>query len=252
MADDLKPVHRLVLWRLIGAGGGDWLKSISPEPKPAVRKLLEQKGLIEALTVRNPSSGRSCLRLEVTDQGWQWAAAHMDERVGASPCASEALHLVLSALNDFFQHEGLTPAEIFRQTARSNRASGFGSGKPKNGGRHPGIRRLSDRPSNGENFPGESPFYPSIPVPIVEASIKRAYLELTAGIPEKKVRLAYLRQRVDLPKDDFDAVLTQMVREDKVVLDAIPNLSEITEEDQRAAVRMVPGGEQHLVALKSS
>jgi hypothetical protein len=80
----------------------------------------------------------------------------------------------------------------------------------------------------------------------VEARIRSAYLTLTRGASKQRVLLKDLRRQVDAPRQEVDDALLAMQERRLLVLMKLDNPSELTSDDEAAALR-VAGNPRHLL-----
>jgi hypothetical protein len=113
MNDEIKPIELLFLWRLAVVGGGDWLKEIKPDPKPAARKRLAAVGLIEQEKRKSPSGRGTPQFISLTDRGWGWLGDHLDADLSTkSPAGTMVLHKLLSRLKTFIDQNKISLGEL--------------------------------------------------------------------------------------------------------------------------------------------
>lgn len=111
-----------------------------------------------------------------------------------------------------------------------------------------GLDRFCDR----ENRQLADVFQPGVDGGVdLETQIRRAYHKL-APRPGEPVHLARLRPLLNgAAKDDVDAVLKTLGRQQVVTLTPNPNGKDVTAEDRDAAVR-IGGDENHMIAIEES
>lgn len=209
MSASFTPTQTLILWYLIGKGGSAWRSEIRPEPSAVDRKALEKERIITS-----EKRGRS-IWMEVTDTGWAWANDHLDSTLPTrTRSAGPILQAWLTHLHAFLKRRGIALAEIV--TSADELALKVVEAKSP--------AQLEDR-------------------------IRRAYLEVTGGSWNQRVRLAELRRRLDgVTKEALDAALLNMQQASKLVLFRLDNQREITEDDRQSALLL--GGEpRHVVRL---
>jgi hypothetical protein len=84
----------------------------------------------------------------------------------------------------------------------------------------------------------------------VEDQVKRAYLGVTAGSWNKRVRLSELRMLLDdIQRAELDNVLIQMQQGGELVLYPLDNPQEITAADRDAAIA-IGGTRLHIVYMR--
>ena len=250
MEEKLTTAHRLTLWRLAVAGGIEWAKSIVPKLTPAVREKLVDLGLVRVHREKDPKSKRPSLKLELTAEGWNWTAANMKmELLEGSPGAGDVLQHLMAVLHERFAESEITPEDVFR-SAKAKKIAGKPAEEapakaekpdkpaPKKAAPPVKASRREDavevveedvffepdkprtEPAAREKesaLPGR--FHTRMPASIVDASIKRGYLDTTRGYIEVPVSIGELRWRVHLEQHEFDEALARMRRESKLEID---------------------------------
>jgi hypothetical protein len=107
MSPSPTPKQVLILWYLIGKGGGAWRGEIRPEPRGKDRKALEKAKL-----TTSEKRGRS-IWIEVTDTGWAWANDHLGAPL---PTRTQSAGLILQTwlthLQSFLRRQGLALADV--------------------------------------------------------------------------------------------------------------------------------------------
>ena len=211
MSPSLTPTQTLILWCIIGKGGGAWRSEVKPEPSAADRKALEK-----ARAITSEKRGRS-LWLEVTETGWAWANDHLNAPLPSkTQSAGPILQSWLAYLHAFMQRRGIALAEIM---AGSNEAQAKPDG-------------LTREASNSR-----------------ETQVRHAYLDATGGAWNERVRLSELRRRLaGVPRQLLDAVLLKMQQASALVLFRLDNQREITDEDREAAL-LIAGEPRHVLRM---
>ena len=235
MSASLTPTQTLILWYLLGRGGSAWLMDIRPEPRTAkVWRDLERAGLVmsekrhrEARPTKGPHKSRGSARgvknprqtnslwIEVTDAGWAWANSNLSSPVPAKTLsAGPILQAWLTRLHAFMERRGITLAEIVGAVSDSNNV---------------------DRETQTA----------------LETRIRQAYLQVTGGAWNQRVRLSDLRGLLGgVERSALDAALLKMQQAARLVLFRLDNQREITDEDRQAALLL--GGEpRHVLRMES-
>jgi hypothetical protein len=84
----------------------------------------------------------------------------------------------------------------------------------------------------------------------LDRQIETAYLSLSEGKPNVRVRLADLRDALSgVPREDLDATLLNMATSGEVSLYRLDNPLEISPRDRDAILRTPSGEERHVVYL---
>ena len=209
MSASLTPTQTLILWCLIGKGGGAWRSDVKPEPSASDRKALEK-----TRAITSEKRGRS-LWLEVTETGWAWANDHLNAPLPSrTQSAGPILQSWLSYLHAFMRRRGIALAEIMaevmRQTKPDDRPAR--NNALRNTG-HTGLSRRDWR-----------------------------RLERTCAT----LSTENLLPRV--PRQRLDVVLLKMQQASALVLFRLDNQREITEEDREAAL-FIAGEPRHVLRM---
>lgn len=201
----------LFLWRLALAGGADWLKDIKPDLKAPARDRMEEDGLIEKDQRAREGRGRKQRYYTLTDRGWQWLSEHLDTPIQTrSPASTGILALLLAKLHAHLDSKGLSLAEFVQPQAEAGDAGRDG----------------------------------------LDRRIESAYLSLSQGKPNVRVRLADLRDALPgIPREDLDATLLDLATSGKASLYPLDNPLEIGPRDRAATLRTRSGEERHVVYL---
>ena len=208
MSASLTPQQTLILWSLISKGGQAWKKHMKPELKPAMQRALKAAKLISVEQRHDESTRRDAAWIEVTDEGWAWANDHLASPLPTrTQSAGPILQAWLTHLHTFLRQRGLALADVIAARAE---------------------------PTRKDAEPG-SPI-------ALEDRIRRAYLDVTGGVWNQRVRLSELRRRLHgVANDALDATLLKMQQASKLVLFRLDNQREITDADRQAALHI--GGE---------
>ena len=211
MNHEIKPLELLFLWRLAVAGGGDWLKDIKPDPESPARKRLQADGVIEQEKRKPPSGGRAAQFVSLTDKGWGWLGDHLDADLSTrTPAGTAVLHRLLLRLKTFIDQKQLSLGDLLLP----------GTGK-------------------SEDDEGD-----------MEDRVSRAYLSLSKGQMNVRVRIADLRHLLDsIPRLKLDQALLDMASSGKASLYRLDNPAEIQAEDRDAVLLTPSGEERHIVYL---
>jgi hypothetical protein len=211
MSHEIKPLEALFLWRLAVGGGGDWLKDIKPDPQSPARKKLETNGLIEQVKQKPPSGRGTALYVSLTDRGWGWLGSHLDSELKSrTPAGTEVLQRLLLRLKLFLDQKQLSLSDLISPSAI------------------PG--------NDGGND--------------VEDRLTMAYLALTNGQSNVRVRIADLRHHLSsISRVKFDQALLDMASSGKASLYRLDNPTEIRPEDRDAVLRTPSGEDRHIAYL---
>lgn len=209
------PLQTLFLWRLLANGGGEFWKDVKPAIDAKDRKLLEAAGLI-AVEKRKQTTAKNrsvaALHVALTEQGWDWAASHLDAEISTkSTAAGPILRDVLKKL------------KVHLERSRTALAD-FIAGPPS----PPGGERLD-----------------------LCQRIRQAYCRTSGGQWNVRVRLADLRRALaDVPRKDLDEALLAMERGGSAVLYSLDDPQETRPEDQAAGLENSLGIRRHIVYIE--
>ncbi|MDT7803164.1 MAG: hypothetical protein QOI78_6597 [Actinomycetota bacterium] len=152
---------------------------------------------------------------QLTDRGWAWCEAEMNEQAPPPPrpqsVLCSALYLVLSGLGGFLRQEKLRPADVF-----------------------------------GVKVDGEPE--PQAESEDLEGRIRIAYRELVKE-PRGWVGLVDLRPKLGEPADEVDAVLKELSAAGKIHLVPEDNRKALTAAHHEAAIR-IGGEDNHLLSIE--
>jgi hypothetical protein len=155
------------------------------------------------------------------------------------------LQFLMAALDERLAETGLTPEDVFRRSEARERSGAGAKAEPDKAARARLKKAASAEAIRKEEsggvveedvfFKPEAPraepvsrekepaprerFQPRMPSPIVDAAMKRGYLDATRGYFEVPVSIGDLRGRVRLEPREFDHALARMLREGKLEID---------------------------------
>jgi hypothetical protein len=188
----LTKAQRLILFAILAAPDGGALQK---DLRPTLSKQ-DRDGLVKAGLLSATKRGRG-LWLEVTDQGWRWAEAHLDAEL---PEGAAVLQAWLGRLKAYIVAQDLRLADVLAA---------------------PQTRRAPD--------------------------LRAAYLAVTGGALNQRVRLADLRARLGAgDRPAFDEALGEAHGRDGLHLSSSDNPPELTDAD-RAAALVYKGEPMHFV-----
>lgn len=215
MSIELDPLQRLLLWRLAVSVEGEFLKDINTSLSAAKRKALVREGFISERKKRHPESNRYAGFLTLEDQGWAWCQQHLtDEIKTRSTQTTPILEKLLKLLAQYLQ--------------TSDAPSSLGQF----------ILRASQQQASATSGVGDI--------------IRRTCLELTNGRTNARIRLADLRNRIDIARSTLDETLLEMERAGDLSLYPLDDPQEIREEDRQASLKTQTGHERHLIYYEGS
>ncbi|VEN74861.1 conserved hypothetical protein [Candidatus Desulfarcum epimagneticum] len=222
------PIQTLALWRLLFSDDPAPMQSrLKPRLTPAQRKELADAGLI-CLSKR----GRA-FYVELTEKAWAWAEKNLDAPFSRTVNAAAPFACLLSALKRHMAAENIPLTEILRPKENGEKhKKAETSRNAVSPGR--GIRRGKDH----EKDQGKK-------------RIKAACLEASGGRLNVRIRLARLREIADdIPPRTLEAIIRDMQLDGTAVLYPLDDPSEITPEDEAAAV-LVMGRKNHILYMTS-
>jgi hypothetical protein len=214
----LSPLQTLILWRLLADGGEGFANDLKPKLSAKDRRVLESVGLVENSSRKKSDrkGARATSYLVLTEQGWAWAADHLDAPVPTrSPASGPILHAIMSRLKRHLKQTGGSLADFIL--------------------------------SSDEADPVEA---------VVELSqqVLSVYLKLSQGRPGVRVYLADLRRELsernrELSREELDSELLNLERLGRLVLYPLDNPQEIRPEDSAAAIPNSAGDPRHIIYI---
>lgn len=107
MAQRLSQQETLLLWALLGRGGGSFQTQLGGKVDSKRRDALKKSGLIQV-----EKRGGKGFWLEVTDKGWSWASENLSAPLPTKAQAGLVLQAWLSRLEAYMRANNVTLAEI--------------------------------------------------------------------------------------------------------------------------------------------
>jgi len=210
LSEHIPPILVLLMWNLLFTGD----EPMVSKAKPGVDK--KKLGpLLDAGLVVLEKRGRAG-HIVLTDRAWQWAEDNLDAPFSTSTNVTIALRGLLPRLKNYLKQSGTPLAEILSAVA-------------------PPIAAVEDAP----------------PAPAaIDEAIRSAYLALSGGQWETRVRLVHLRERLAaFPRNEQDAALLQMQAAGRLVLYRLDDPQDTFDAD-RAAALYLGSDARHLVYMK--
>ena len=257
MAFDPSPIQTLALWSLFFTDKAPPMQSkLAPRLDPRQRKELVDAGLI---TLKK--KGRAS-HVFLTEKAWAWAAAHLDAPFSHTKNAAPPLASLLATLKKYMDSQGIPLVEILNPAktpslARKEFSSSHGrqpdgrqTDAPKAARPQPSPEDLAKPIPPGQKTSGSAAF--GDPKERLEQRVKRAYLDASGGRWDVRVRMADIRKKlVDIPPTSLDAILRKMQLDQKLVLYPLDEPSEISPEDDAAAV-VAGGRKNHILYMTAT
>jgi hypothetical protein len=207
------PLQTLLLWRLLANEGGDFWKYVKPQESKD-RNVLAAAGLVatEKRKESDAKGSRPILFVFLTEQGWNWAADHLDADFSqTSNATGPVLRAILSKLK--------------LHLARSNTSLADFICPPKQTCLKSDIE-MRDR-------------------------VRQGYFQASGGRWNVRVRLADLRRALtDVPRDQLDQTLLAMERQEGLVLYPLDDPQEIHGEDEAAGLANTLGIRRHILCIE--
>lgn len=204
------PKQALALLDLLLTSEEPAVSKVKPELKPAERETLAKEGLIEL-----EQRGRS-KHIVITDKVWDCALDDLIVEGTKSPYAATVLQHLLERLKDYLRSNDISLAEFL----------------------HFQNKKIADSANTeiaSENLAKE---------------IRKAYLEVSGGRYNVRVRLSELRQHLDnLPRAEIDKTLGEMELAGQLSLMTLDDPQEIRSEDEKAAIDL-GGPKRHILYMK--
>ncbi|MBI1309962.1 hypothetical protein GC176_01545 [bacterium] len=216
------PLQTLLLWRLLADDGGAFQQGLKPDlPKPR-RDPLVKAGLLEVVKRRKADGGRPVNYLQLTDAGWEWAAAHLDAEVSPrSTAAGPILRSLLTKLKTHLSHQNLSLADFVRPP-----------GEEKGAGRESRIEDVATGAVSATD------------------RVRRVCERLAQSHRGVRIYLADVRRELgDLSCDAVDSALRELERDRTLVLYPLDNPQEIRPQDADAALNNSAGRPRHIAYL---
>ncbi len=222
---EFKPNPRqvLYLWKLLVSDEGIPLGQVAPATAKE-RNELEKNELLDVSPKRKTPKGGYAKYVTLSDAGWLWATENMNAEISKSQEASVVLHQVFCKLGDFLKkNEEMALAALLAPMAAATAP--------------PLLEAVED--NEKEKHPEN-----------LEDMIRDAYYRLSDGKWNFRVRLYELRQALpNASRSELDAKLLSMQKEKKLVIYKLDDPSEITPEDDQAAIDIL-GTKKHIVYME--
>lgn len=235
MAFAPNPKQALFLWKMITGETPEIREPMQskarPELKTGERQLLLDHGYLDAVP-----RGPRAKHLRLTDKAWAWAgrSADIELMISRGTDGAVALQGLLRRLIPYLQRQGIPLADLYSDSSGD-------LGNPNES-----SKAISAHSAAGVTTTGK---VKEDIRPLVDR-IRNACVALTAGRPNRDLRLTSLRARLaHTPRNDMDAALIRMHEAGQIALYRDDNSSEVTAEDERDAL-MVGGAPRHILYLK--
>lgn len=218
MGDGISQLLVLLMWNLLFTGDEPMVSKAKPGVTSAKLKPLLNAGLI-VLEKRGRGN-----HIVLTDRAWQWAEENLDAEFSTSPNASIALRGLLPKLKHYLKTTGTPLAEVLAAIE-------------------------PEAPATPADTPAAAPAEPQ-PRPTIEDAIRDAYLALSGGRWDTRVRLAQLRERLAAyPRANLDNALLRMQTAGRLVLYRLDDPQDTFDADRDAALYL-GSDPRHLVYMK--
>ena len=211
-AKSSEPMDRLLLLRLALDGGEVSNKAFLPKMTKDYRDRLVKAGYLEAPKKKPATGGAPSIHLIVTEAGWGWLAQNLVGELPARANTVKPLTRLLELLKLDLDHRQTTLGEFIAAAVK------------------PPTTLTPRRP-------------------LIQL-IQEAYLTLSSGRENVRVRLADLRRKLaDVSRSDLDAALIEAAGQGRLALYGLDDPLDIHPEDREAAIRTPTGLERHIVYL---
>lgn len=215
MSESLPPILVLLMWNLLFTDD----EPMVSKAKPGVDKK-KLAPLLDAGLVVLEKRGRAS-HIVLTDRAWQWAEDNLDAPFSTSTNVTIALRGLLPRLKHYLKQSGTPLAEILGAVEPPNAPAAAASSAPA-----------------------------ETKAPAIDGAIREAYLALSRGQWETRVRLAHLRERLAAyARQDQDTALLQMQAAGRLVLYRLDDPQDTFDAD-RAAALYLGSDARHLVYMK--
>ena len=212
MSESMPPILVLLMWNLLFTGD----EPMVSKAKPGVDKK-KLAPLLDAGLVVLEKRGRAS-HIVLTDRAWQWAEENLDAPFSTSTNVTIALRGLLPRLKHYLKLSNTPLAEILSAV-------------------EPPIAAAAEEDA------------PPAP-PAIEGAIREAYLALSGGQWETRVRLAHLRERLAAyARQDQDTALLQMQAAGRLVLYRLDDPQDTFDADRTAALYL-GNDARHLIYMK--
>lgn len=266
MQTELESLQKLLLWLLaVQDDGSMFLNEMKLSLKPASkRKELHRAGLTEEFKAKNPATGRSATKIQLTDKGWEWCQDHLHEKIETTSRSTPAiLSGILNALGRFFanQDDCNSLGELFAlaRPASTTNCSGVGGGEECSQAA-PSTSSISaatissdsnTQAANTQAANTQESNPQSTNPRQISSDLLEACQKLSRDQPNVRIRLKDLRPLVSQhPRTAVDAVLADLQQQGRLQLWRLDDPSEMTDLDREAAIKSEIGTEQHIIYLE--
>ena len=243
-----QPLETLILWRLLANGGGDFNKDIKPQLTKSRRDKLVRAGLIAVEKQKNLQTGCRCNHVALTDAGWQWAEAHLDQDVSSrSTAAGPILQSIMTRLKAHLAHHQLSLAAFIDPScdARVDDAMACDAGADSG-------PRCDHRLSDAANATATVPIPPTNGSAELQRRVVSTCRKLANGRPAARIRLAALRAALtNISRKQLDMTLLDMEASELAVLYPLDNPRELSPDDMEAALPNSAGFNRHILYLEN-
>ncbi|MBX3180359.1 MAG: hypothetical protein KF886_23670 [Candidatus Hydrogenedentes bacterium] len=218
MGDGISQVLVSLIWNLLFTGDEPMVSKA--KPKMDKKKLIP---LLDAGLVVLERRGRAS-HIVLTERAWQWAEDNLDAEFSPRANATPALKGLLQRLKHYLKTTGTPLAEVL-------------------------VAVEPEAPASPADIPASAPAEPQ-PRPTIDDAIREAYLALSGGRWDTRVRLADLRDRLAAyPRADLDNALLRMQTAGRLVLYRLDDPQDTFDAD-RAAALYLGSDPRHLVYMK--
>ncbi len=216
MNERLSPYQTMFLWRLLVSDGEAWLRELRPRLSNPERKFLIGRGFINEQRVSTRNGGRA-IYVQLTERAWEWAKETLNDEWPRTSAAAGILNALSKKLGVFLMHYDIPLKEVLAPVA------------------YPQAEQMC------ENHAAEHQFH--------LVMLLAACNEIGGGSPSAKVRLAELREKLDLPRQDLDKLLLQLYHNANLLL--FPKLENetLTPRDHAAALA-IEGIQMYAVSIE--
>lgn len=230
--EGISPLLVSLMWNLLFTGE----EPMVSKAKPGVdRKKL--RPLLDAGLIELEKRGRAN-HIVLTDRGWQWSEDNLDAEFSTRANTTPALEGLLPKLKNYLKQSGTPLVELL--------SAGEASAEPESRMEQPPIAEPEGTAGLGTVV--EPP--PESVLESIDEAIRRAYLALSGGRWETRVRLAQLREHLEgYARQEQDRALLRMQGEGRLVLYPLDDPMDTFEAD-RAAALFLGSDPRHLLYMK--
>lgn len=232
------PLQTLFMWRLLADDGGAFQQGLKPDLSKPKRDPLVKAGLLEVVKRRKSERARPANFLQLTDAGWEWAAAHLDAEVSTrSTAAGPILHALMTKLKTHLARENVSLADFVRPSDEEIVAGRVADAQS------PAVAGSTETAVSAETLP------PTETDSAVDR-VRHVCARLAQSQRGVRIYLADVRRELaDVDRGAVDQALRELESDRTLVLYPLDNPQEIRPQDAAAALTNSAGRPRHIAYL---